>query len=119
MGEEKEGKTVSYKSVRKDESGAGIEVRYTPGEALGASEPGTLEHFLLERYYLYVERRGQLYQGQVHHVPYPAHRAEVHALYETLIAAAGLPQTEGLPELAHYSPGVEVEVFGPWPYPKS
>lgn len=87
------------------------EVRYRVGESLGPSRPGTLEHFLLERYLLFTERKGNPRKGQVHHVPYPAHRVDVMEVTDQLVAAAGLPPVAGLPLHAHYSPGVDVEVF--------
>ncbi|MFK7985197.1 MAG: YqjF family protein [Sandaracinaceae bacterium] len=110
-----DGAEVHYTSRRKDGSGANLDVRYRVGDPLGPSLPGSLEHFLLERYLLFSERGEQLLEGQVHHVPYPAHHAEVLALDEGLIAAAGLPAPARAPDLAHYAPGVDVEVFGPWP----
>jgi hypothetical protein len=87
------------------------QVRYRAGEPLGPSRPGTLEHFLLERYLLFTERRSVPLRGQVHHLPYPAHRAEVIDVQDELVAAAGLPAVSGLPLHVHYSPGVDVEVF--------
>jgi uncharacterized protein YqjF (DUF2071 family) len=71
---------------------------------------GTLEHFLVERYLLYASRRGQLDRGQVHHTPYPIQAAEVRALDETLLAAAGIARPDD-PPLAHFARGVDVEVF--------
>jgi uncharacterized protein YqjF (DUF2071 family) len=50
-------------------------------------------------------------RAQVHHVPYPAHRAEVIDVQDELVAAAGLPAVSSLPMHVHYSPGVDVEVF--------
>ena len=44
-------------------------------EAVGPIEParaGTLEHFLVERYVLYAEHRGRLFQGRVRHAALPA-----------------------------------------------
>ncbi len=74
------------------------------------ARPGTLEHFLVERYLLYASRRGKLWQGQVHHRPYPLHSARLLKLEQGLLAANHLPVTE---EPCHvlYSPGVKVEVF--------
>jgi uncharacterized protein YqjF (DUF2071 family) len=109
---------TSYSTVRRSDPSAMLRTRYTPGEALGPSEPGSLEFFLLERYYLFSVRGGRVDKGHVHHVPYPAQRVEVAEFSEGLIAAAGLPQTKGLPPVAHFSKGVEVEVFGPWPVAK-
>ena len=114
METKREGDRVAYASKRKDASAAGVTADFTIGEALGPSEPGTLEHFLLERYLLFSEKGGDLYKGQVHHVPYPARRATVHALDQTLLTAAGLDTGGRAPDLVHFSEGVDVEVFGPW-----
>lgn len=111
MGMETRDGVTTYRSARRGAGGPRLEVRYEPGERLGPSAPGTLEHFLLERYLLYVERSGRLWRGQVHHAPYPAQRARVLALADELVAAAGLPRPEGLPPLAHFAEGVDVEVF--------
>ncbi len=97
-----------YESRRRD--GVGLEARWTVGEALGSSEPGSLEFFLLERYLLFVERKGTILRGQVHHAPYPAHAAHLDALSTDLGQAAGLPAF-GEPACVHFSPGVEVEIF--------
>jgi len=72
--------------------------------------PGTLEHFLLERYWLYSGWKDRLFRGQVHHSPYPAQPAEALAVDETLLAAAGIPRPPDAP-LTHFSAGVDVEVF--------
>jgi uncharacterized protein YqjF (DUF2071 family) len=114
MSVERTGDRVHYRSSRRiGEGGAtpGIDVEYEIGDALGPSRVGSLEHFLLERYTLFVERRGQPLRGRVHHVPYPARSAELLSIDESLVAAAGLKGGEL--ETIHYSDGVEVEVFGP------
>lgn len=101
-----------YRSARRSD-GTGIEVAFRPGAQLGSSQPGTLEHFLLERYVLFSQRGSALLRGQVHHVPYPAQRATVDAISESLLAAAGLPAPARAPEAVHYAAGVDVDVFGP------
>ena len=106
-----EGEKVHYDSKRRSLERPRFEVSYTVGEALGPSEPGTLQHFLLERYLLYSVHRGQLHRGQVYHTPYPAHSATVTEVHDDLCAAAGLPGPQGLPPVVHYAPGVDVEVF--------
>lgn len=112
MHTERTGARIRYESLRQQD-GAKFIAEYTPGDELGASVPGTLEHFLLERYYLFATHRGRLVQGQVHHPPYVARRAELHRLEETIGAAAGF-DTSGPPELVHFSDGVDIEAFGPW-----
>ncbi|MCA9175403.1 MAG: DUF2071 domain-containing protein [Planctomycetales bacterium] len=102
-----EGDVLTYRCQR---GAVTSTVRCRPGEPLGPVAPDSLEFFLLERYLLFVKRRGELLSGQVHHVPYPAHAAELLEADGNLISAAGLP-CEGPPPLVHYSPGVEVEIF--------
>jgi uncharacterized protein YqjF (DUF2071 family) len=104
------GGRVDY-STRRGGSGPSHQVRYQIGEPLGASRPGSLEHFLLERYLLFVRRGEQMFAGQVHHTPYPVQRAHVMDVRDELVAAAGLPAVSAPPVFAHYSPGVDVEIF--------
>lgn len=89
---------------------ADFAVRYRVGEALGHAVPDTFEHFLAERYLLFARRGGDLTVGQVHHRPYPLHRAEVIEVSESMVAAAGMPATSGPPHVL-WSPGVDVDVF--------
>lgn len=109
---------VHYRSERRSErrgSDARFDAHYEIGEPLGPSEPGTLQHFLLERYLLLSKRHGVILEGQVNHVPYPACSAKIESLDQTILQAAGLPTPSGPPATAHFSAGVDVEVFGPWP----
>jgi uncharacterized protein len=101
---------VEY-ATRRPGGGPAHSARYRVGGELGPSEPGTLQHFFLERYLLFVERGGKLYSGQVHHEPYPAYDATVLEVQDELIAAAGFPAVTAPPAFAHFSPGVDVEVF--------
>ena len=113
MATERDGARVAYRSRRKAAASAALDLTYDIGDALPPSQVGTLQHFLLERYHLFVERRGQVRRGQVHHAPYPARAATLVHLDEGLVAAAGLPAGARL-ETVHYSDGVDVEVFGPY-----
>lgn len=111
----RDGDRVRYASRRRG-GDATLDLDASIGSPLSASAPGTRDHFLLERYLLFSARRGRIDRGQVHHPPYPAQAATVHAVATTLLQAAGLPAPAG-PPLAHYSAGVDVEVFGPAPLP--
>jgi uncharacterized protein YqjF (DUF2071 family) len=78
--------------------------------ALPPPQPGSLEHFLVERYLLYSERGGDLYRGRVRHQPYPLRRAEILSLDESIVEAVGLgPRGARTPAL--FSDGVDVDVF--------
>jgi hypothetical protein len=61
----KDDQRIDYQLIR---SGAGTshQTRYQVGPALGPSEPNTLEHFLLERYFLFVEHRNRLCSRSSH-----------------------------------------------------
>ena len=89
---------------------ASYAIRATPTGNVQPAQPGSLEHFLAERYLLYALRKNQLYQGQVHHTPYPLQSASLLSINETLLAAAGLDRPSTAP-IAHFSVGVNVEVF--------
>lgn len=73
------GDEVRYESARthRGAPGARFVGRYRPvGEAFHA-RPGTLEHFLSERYCLYsADNRGGVLRGEIHHHPWPLQEAE-------------------------------------------
>jgi uncharacterized protein YqjF (DUF2071 family) len=108
---------IELVSRRDDPSGpkpADIRVRYRPADGVVShAAPGTLDHFLLERYVLYAaDKHQQLYRARVHHQPYPVQRAEVLELEETLVWAAGVHRSEAVP-LRHYAREVNVEIDPP------
>jgi uncharacterized protein len=108
---ERRGDAVAYESQRRwpGPRPATLRATWTVGRALGSAAPGTLEHFLCERYVLYARRGERLHQGRVHHPPYPLHEARLDVLEDGLVRAAGFDV--GAPMSVLYSPGVDVEVF--------
>ncbi len=64
-------------------------VMWHRGEELPIAEPGSIEHFLTERYWLFSKRRGRIMGGRVFHEPWPLRTAKVEHLDDTLIASAG------------------------------
>ena len=102
---------VHYQARRIFPRSAYLDVEYQVGDLLGASPPQTLEHFLLERYLLFTERRGIIYRGQVHHTPYPAQAAQLLKCETNLIDCLGLSPLESTPKYVHYASGVDVEIF--------
>lgn len=106
---------VEFASRRTDPRGpqpANAKITYGPIEGpTFHAQAGTLEHFLVERYILYAEDgEKQLHRARVHHTPYPLQRAEVSALDETIVWAAGIRRPENL-SYAHYASGVSVKVY--------
>src|SRR5690606_29328728 len=65
-------------------------ILWTPGEAIPQSEPGTLEHFLTERYWLFTIRRGRVMGGRIDHRTWSLRRASISRLDDTLVRAAGI-----------------------------
>lgn len=104
------GSGVDYTAKRRGSADVGMHVVYKRGTPIGAAAPGTLDHFLIERYILYAHDGQRLYRGRVHHKAYPLRSATVTQLEETLLGACGMlrpPQ----PPLVHFSAGVDVEIF--------
>lgn len=89
---------------------AELEMAWDIGKPIGHAQPGTFEHFLAERYFLYAKKNETLYLGQVHHTPYPLHEAKIDHMKQTLLQASGF-NVSGPPMSVLYSPGVDVDVF--------
>jgi uncharacterized protein YqjF (DUF2071 family) len=70
---ERTGDYVHYESER---AGAAFRARYRGVGDLFHAEPGSLEHFLTERYCLYTEDGGRLYRAEIHHPPWDLQRGE-------------------------------------------
>jgi uncharacterized protein YqjF (DUF2071 family) len=107
--------TIDFTSQRNDPNGAmpaNSRMRYQPMEGIVAhASPGTIDHFLIERYVLYtMDSDHHLYRARVHHQPYPVQRAELLDVDETLIWAAGIKRSEAIP-LRHYASEVNVKVY--------
>ena len=106
------GGSITYKSNRigSRPGEASIDLAYRPIGGVRKAIPGSLEHFLIERYVLYARGRGgRLWRGRVDHDPYPVQDAEVERLEETLLAANGLTRPTAAP-LVHYSAGVRTRI---------
>ncbi|MDQ3281508.1 MAG: DUF2071 domain-containing protein [Acidobacteriota bacterium] len=107
--------SIEFHAQRTDDRGTlpgKAHVRYSPVEGpVFHAQPGTIEHFLLERYILYsIDEQQQLYRARIHHQPYPAQRADVPLLDETLVWAAGIRRPEQA-ALRHYAREVNVNVY--------
>ena len=107
-----EGGTIRYGLSRHKGDGAG-RLDWTPGAALPPHGPGSLEHFLVERYHLYALRHGKLLRGRVDHEPWPLRTATAAEIDPGLVAAAGI-EVEGEPVM-HCSDGVRVRGFSAVP----
>jgi uncharacterized protein YqjF (DUF2071 family) len=86
---------------------------YRPtGEAATAC-PGTLAHWLTERYRLYaVDRHGGLRHAEIDHAPWPLQPAEAEIQRNTMTAGLGFELPEAAP-LVHFAARVDVRVGPP------
>lgn len=90
---------------------ARFHARYQPDGAPQPFGPGTLNHFLTERYFLYSRGRlSGLRRARIHHAPWPTQPVQLLDVAQSLSNACGLPLPRE-PELAHHSGGVDVELF--------
>lgn len=108
----KEGDWFQYRSIR---SGGKAEFvgRYRPIGSVFEPEPGTLEHFLTERYALYtVIGAGRVLRGDIHHRPWPLQPAEAEIEVNTVPTAHGISLPDR-PPLVHYAARQDTLVWPP------
>ena len=85
---------------------SGLHRGVDPGHAV----PGSLEHFLIERYILYTQRGNHLLRGRVHHVPYRLREAKVTFAEQSFLSDLGL-HCDRPPDHVVFCEGVSVDVF--------
>jgi len=103
---------ITYRADRRN-GRASFAGRYAPTGPVRAASPGTLEHWLTERYCLYARSaRGALLRAEVHHPPWPIQDAEARIDINTLAAPHGFA-LDGLPVLLHFSRRIDVVVWSP------
>ena len=102
----------SMRAVRRrpDPRPASYLIRATRPARSNPARPGTLEHFLVERYILYALANDRLYQGQVHHHPYPLQRQKS-SLSTSRSSRPPASAGPDRPPLAHFARGVDVKVY--------
>jgi uncharacterized protein YqjF (DUF2071 family) len=89
---------VEYVSRRTRGSGARLRATYGPVSPAFTAAPGSLEHFLTERYCLYaIDHRGRPYRLDIHHPPWLLHRANASIVDNTMAAAAGVSLPDAPP----------------------
>jgi uncharacterized protein YqjF (DUF2071 family) len=84
---------------------------YGPFARVESSMPGSLEHWLTERYCLYTVRKGNVYRAEIHHLPWPLQNAEAEIAVNTTASAAGIELPQAAP-LLHFAKKLEVLI---WP----
>ena len=107
---------IVYRSVRR---GAGPRIvfsgSYAPTSDVFAARPGSLEHFLTERYCLYAQARdGAILRAEIQHAPWPLQAARAEIAENTIGDAQGSPLA-GPPPLLHFARRLDVVNWLPAP----
>jgi uncharacterized protein len=105
------GETIHYQSTRIGGPSAEFRGKFKPISAIRLRTPGTLEHWLTERYCLYTTFAGNVYRGDIHHQPWPLQDAEAEIETNTLAEASGIALPDSPPVL-HFARKLEVAI---WP----
>ncbi len=106
---------VHYRSIRTHEGAppAQFVARYGPAGEPFESGPGTIEHFLTERYCLYsADGSGKVRRGDIHHRLWPLQPADVEVQTLAMTQQIGLKPPEPEPVL-HFSNRLDVLAWLP------
>jgi uncharacterized protein len=109
-----DGEGIRYSSLRTDRRlpPADLRVAYRPVGPAALPEPGSLDHWLTERYCLYtVDREGRVMRGDIHHAPWPLQPATAEIAANTMAAAAGITLPGG-PPLLHFARRLDAILWG-------
>ena len=99
---------IEYRSSRGDLRFDGW---YRPTSEVYAASPGSLEHWLTERYCLFArDKRKRLWRNDVHHAPWPLQRAEAGFRVNTMLQGHGL-SVGGPPATLHFARRIDVVVW--------
>ena len=109
-----EARRIDYSSRRTGEGAAAeLVARYEPVGPPFHAEPGSLDHFLTERYCLYnVDARFRAYRLEIHHPPWTLQRAEATFGANTMAEAAGV-RLPAIAPVLHFSPRQDTLAWGP------
>jgi len=99
---------IQYESSR---AGAEFSATYAATSAPYQAAPGSLEHWLTERYCLYAAAPdGTLLRNEVHHHPWPLQAAKATFHHNSILAFHGLDIREP-PPLLHFSRRLDVVIW--------
>jgi uncharacterized protein YqjF (DUF2071 family) len=109
------GQDVVYASRRTHRGTPAAELagRYRPRGEVRRARPGTLDHWLTERYCLYaLSRRGEVLAAEIDHPPWPLQPAEATLDRNTMADAHGVALPASAP-LLHFARRQDVVVWAP------
>jgi len=101
------GEEIRYHSLRRVRANAEFRARYRPVAPVQLRAPGSLEHWLTERYCLYTTTGRSVFRAEIHHLPWPLQDAAAEIDLNTMAAAAGIT-LPALSPLLHFSRKLDV-----------
>ena len=113
MSIESSGSSFDYRSERVSADGppAALRIRYRRAGPQFQAAPGSLEHFLAERYCLYtLDEGGRVLRGDIHHPPWPLQHAEAEIATNSMATPLGLELPDE-PPLLHLAPRQDVLIW--------
>lgn len=111
---EKRDGSIEYRSRRTHSGAPPAEFRaaYRPTGPVYLSQPGSLEHWLTERYALYtVDARGRPYIGEIHHVQWPLQPAQADLDVADLVGASAALRLPDVPPLLHFARRIDMAAW--------
>lgn len=105
------GGTIHYSSRREDPRAkpGTLAARYRPSGPAERSEPGSLVHWLTERYALYAaDGRGGVWRGRISHPQWPLQPADAEFPVNDVAQSHGLPLPDTAP-LLHYAESINIQ----------
>lgn len=108
-----DGDAVVYSSRRTHGGAPSAEfrARYRPLGPVALSVPGSVAHWLTERYCLYaLDGQQRVMRGEVHHEPWPLQPAKADVVVNTMASAAGIEMPAN-PPLLHFARRLDVVLW--------
>lgn len=108
----RQGPQITYASRRTHGGAPAAEMtaEWEVAEERPESDPRSLNFFLTERYCLYTAHRRRLFQGRIHHPPWPLRQARLINLRSNLVESHGIALPDSQP-LLHHADILHVEIF--------
>jgi uncharacterized protein YqjF (DUF2071 family) len=106
---------IEYRSRRTHARAAPAEFNaaYRPTGPVYLSTPGSLDHWLTERYALYtVDAAGRPYSGEIHHIQWPLQPAEAELSAADLAGGSAALRLPDTPPLLHFARRIDMAA---WP----
>jgi len=110
MAIDRDDRVITYRSARIRTS-ATFSASYQATSGVFHAAPGTLSHWLAERYCLYAADQRRVYTGEIHHPPWPLQNAQVEITENTLPDAYGM-RINSKPDMVQFAAAQEVLI---WP----